>query len=105
MDKLNFVFLIRDDRSWEQLFSHVINLKKQSVTDKIAVVSVGTALLSCLKSTHLDKFKSTIMHFKDEGMEFYQCFIVELFACVDLHLAMPPRRVGRMKNIRRGAVL
>lgn len=73
MDKLNFVFLIRDDRSWEQLFSHVINLKKQSVTDKIAVVSVGTALLSCLKSTHLDKFKSTITHFKDEGVEFYQC--------------------------------
>ncbi len=28
MDKLNFVFLIRDDRYWEQLFSHIAHLKQ-----------------------------------------------------------------------------
>ena len=30
MEKLSFVFLIREDTCWNQLFSHVDNLKKSS---------------------------------------------------------------------------
>lgn len=74
MDKLNFVFLIRDDRYWEQLFSYISHLNQQSLMiDKIAVVSVGTALLSCLKSTHLETVKSTITRLNSENVKFYQC--------------------------------
>lgn len=74
MDKLNFVFLIRDDRYWEQLFSHITNLNRQPArVGKIAVVSIGTALLSYLKSTHLDAIKSTIENLSNENVTFYQC--------------------------------
>ena len=74
MEKLNFVFLIRDDRYWEQLFSHIANMKKQSdEIDKIAVVAVSTALLSYLKSTHLDTLKATISHLANNNVEFYMC--------------------------------
>ena len=47
MEKLSFVFLIREDTCWNQLFSHVDNLKKSSnEVGNIAVVSVGTAQIA-----------------------------------------------------------
>ena len=71
---MNFVFLIRDDRYWEQLFLHIAHLNQQSaMVDKIAVVSVGTALLSCLKSTQLETVKSTFTRLDNENVKFYQC--------------------------------
>lgn len=74
MEKLNFVFLIRDDRCWEQLFSHIANLNKlPAEVDKIAVVAVGTALLSYLKSTRLDALKATIFRLANENVQFYLC--------------------------------
>ena len=74
MDKLNFVFLIWEDNHWEQLFSHIANISKQAaMIDKIVVVAVGTALLSYLKSTHLDTVKAAISHWKKENVEFYLC--------------------------------
>lgn len=74
MDKLNFVFLIKDDHCWEELFSHIINLKT-ACNDryKIAVISIGTALLSCLK-VHLVHNQITITYLNNnENVEFYQC--------------------------------
>lgn len=74
MDKLNFVFLIREDNHWEQLFSHIANLSKQvAMTDKIVVVAVGTALLSCLKSTRMETVKSAISQLNKGNVEFYLC--------------------------------
>lgn len=74
MEKLNFVFLIREDARWEQLFGHIANLNKTSgAVGKIAVVAVGTALLSCLKSTHLDALKTTISRLANENVVFYLC--------------------------------
>lgn len=74
MDKLNFVFLIRDDHFWEQLFSHILNLNKQpEKIDKIAVVVVGTGLLSCLRSTKLEPIKSAISQLSNENVNFYLC--------------------------------
>lgn len=74
MEKLNFVFLIRDDRCWEQLFSHIANLSKlPAEVDRIAVVAVGTALLSYLKSTRLDALKATIFRLANDNVKFYLC--------------------------------
>lgn len=74
MEILNFVFLIRDDNYWDQVFSHIANLKKQpDVIDRIAVVALGTSLLSCLRSTHLEQLKFSISHLATENVEFYLC--------------------------------
>lgn len=74
MEKLNIVFLIREDNRWEQLFSHIANLKKQpDDIDKIAVVIVNTAILSCLKSTRLDKLKAMVSDLKADNVTFYLC--------------------------------
>lgn len=73
MDKLNFVFLIREDSHWEKLFSHIASLKKRPETDKITVVAIGTSILSCLKNTHLDALKSSITHWSGENVQFFLC--------------------------------
>ncbi|CAK7074910.1 MAG: hypothetical protein PARBA_03017 [Parabacteroides sp.] len=96
MDKLNFVFLIKDDRCWEELFSHIINFKKQpAMTDKIAVISIGTALLSCLKSTHLDTTKSTITYLNNENVEFYQCINTLSRYGIDEKMLLPEISIAR----------
>lgn len=90
MDKLNFVFLIRDDRYWEQLFSHIAHLNQQpAMVDKIAVVSVGTALLSCLKSTQLETVKSTFTRLDNENVKFYQCINTLSRYGIDEKLLLP----------------
>lgn len=74
MEKFSFVFLIREDTCWNQLFSHVDNLKKSSdEVGNIAVVAVGTALLSCLRFTNLETIKETISRLSYEGTQFYLC--------------------------------
>lgn len=74
MEKFSFVFLIREDNYWPQLFSHVENLKKSSdEVGNIAVVVIGTALLSCLYRTNMKTFKETISSLSDQGIQFYLC--------------------------------
>ncbi|WP_291586594.1 DsrE family protein [Bacteroides sp.] len=74
MEKLNFVFLIREEGHWEQLFGYITNLNKVSgAVGKIAVVTAGTALLSCLKSTRLDILKTTLSRLANENVTFYLC--------------------------------
>lgn len=74
MEKLNFVFLIREDACWGQLFSHIANLKKESdFVGDIAVVAVGTSLLSCLRSARTDALKSKIASMHAENVQFYLC--------------------------------
>ncbi len=96
MEKLNFVFLIRDDSRWEQLFSHIANMKKQSdEIDKIAVVAISTALLSCLKSTHLDTLKASISHLTDENVEFYMCTNTLSRYGINENLLLPEIKIAR----------
>lgn len=74
MEKLNFVFLIREDARWGQLLGHIANLNKTSgLVGEIAVVAVGTSLLSCLKSARMDAFKATISRLANENVAFYLC--------------------------------
>ena len=74
MEKLDFVFLIRDDKSWIQLFSHIYNLQKEThVVDKMAVVAVGTSVLSCFLCTTLSDFKESVAKLVNNGVEFYIC--------------------------------
>lgn len=73
VDQFDFVFLIQDDNHWEKLFSHIVNLKQQSVVNNIAVVILNTAILSCLESTHLDAIKVTFSKLTNENIEFYLC--------------------------------
>lgn len=74
MRELNFVFLIRENGCWGQLFSHVDHLNEHpEETKDIVVVAIGTALLSYLKSTRLDAFKSTVSRLASENVKFYLC--------------------------------
>lgn len=74
MEKLNFVFLLREDGHWNQLFSHVENLKKSSgEVGNITVIAVGTTILSCLRCTNLGALKETITQLSNEGVQFFLC--------------------------------
>lgn len=96
MEKLNFVFLIRDDSRWEQLFSHIANMKKQSdEINKIAVVAISTALLSCLKSTRLDTLKTSISHWTEENVDFYMCINTLSRYGIDENLLLPEIKIAR----------
>lgn len=96
MEKLNFVFLIRDDSRWEQLFSHIANMKKQSdEIDKIAVVAVSSALLSCLKSTRLDTLKASMSHWAKDNVDFYMCINTLSRYGIDENLLLPEIKVAR----------
>lgn len=96
MEKLNFVILIRDDSRWEQLFSHTANMKKQpDEIDKIAVVAISTALLSCLKSTHLDSLKANILHLTEENVDFYMCTNTLSRYGINEDLLLPEIKIAR----------
>lgn len=96
MEKLNFVFLIRDDSRWEQLLSHIANMKKQfDEIDKLAVVAISTALLSCLKSTHLDMLKTTISNLADNNVEFYMCTNTLSRYGINEDLLLPEIKIAR----------
>lgn len=74
MENFNFVFLLRDDNSWNQLFSHIENLKKSpKEIGNITVVVISTALLSCLQCTNLETHKEAISRLSDEGVQFFLC--------------------------------
>lgn len=74
MKKLSFVFLIREDNYWNQVFSHIENLKKSpDKVGDIAVIAIGTALLSCLQFTNLKTLKENIARLSKEGIQFYLC--------------------------------
>ena len=105
MDKLNFVFLIRDDRYWEQLFSHIAHLKQQpALVDTIAVVSIGTALLSCLKSTQLKTVKSTFTRLDNENVKFYQCINTLSLYGIDEKLLLPEITIAKEGGLMKVAV-
>lgn len=104
MEKLNFVFLIRDDNYWDQVFSHIANLKKQpDAIDRIAVVAVGTSLLSCLKSTHLDQRKSSITHLATENVEFYLCTNTITRYGIDEDMFLPEISIAREGGLLKAA--
>ncbi len=74
MEKINFVFLIKADMCWKDVFSHIENLKNTTdETGDIAVVAIGTALLSCLQHTNKKEFRETISNLSKAGVQFYLC--------------------------------
>lgn len=74
MEKFNFIFLIRENSYWNQVFSHVENLKKSAnETGNIVVIAVSSALLSCLQHTNMKTLKETIAHLSEENIQFYLC--------------------------------
>lgn len=104
MEILNFVFLIRDDNYWEQVFSHIANLKKQpDAIDRIAVVALGTSLLSCLRSTHLEQLKFSISHLATENVEFYLCTNTISRYGIDENLFLPEISIAREGGLLKAA--
>lgn len=74
MEKFNFVFLIREDGRWEQVLSHADNLlKSPNKVENIAVVAIGTAILSCMKRTNMKTLKENITRLSGENVQFYLC--------------------------------
>lgn len=104
MEKLNFVFLIRDDNCWDQVFSHIANLKKQSEEiGRIAVVAVGTSLLTCLKSTHLEQRKSSISHLSADNVAFYLCTNTISRYGIDENMLLPEINIAREGGLLKAA--
>lgn len=74
MEKINFVFLISVDTGWREVFSHIKNLRKTTGdVGNIAVVAIGTAILSCLQQTNKPKLKEAVTAMSKEGVQFYLC--------------------------------
>ena len=74
MNKIDFVFLISVDTGWQEVFSHIKNLKETTdESGKFAVVVIGTALLSCLQRTNKKTLQQTIAALSKEGVEFFLC--------------------------------
>lgn len=105
MEKFNFVFLLREDKYWNQLFSHVENLKKSSdEIGNISVVAIGTAILSCLQCTNLKTLKETISRLSDEGVQFFLCINTMSRYGIDEKMLLPEIAVahegGLMKTVK-----
>ncbi|WP_417190432.1 DsrE family protein [Bacteroides sp.] len=95
MDKFSFVFLVREDGSWEQVFSHADNLlKSRNKVENIAVVAIGTALLSCLKRTNMSALKENITRLAGENVKFYLCANTMHRYGVDEDMLLPQIKVA-----------
>ena len=74
MENLKVVFSINDDTKWEHLLGDVLGMAAATeFVNKVAVVAMGTSILTLLKSTRLDALKTKIHEAKDKGVDFYIC--------------------------------
>lgn len=95
MEKFSFVFLIREDGYWEQVFSHADNLLKSSnKVENIAVVAIGTALLSCLKRTNMKTIKENFTRLAGKNVQFYLCTNTMHRYGVDEDMLLPEIKVA-----------
>ena len=94
MEKFSFVFLIREDGYWEQAFSHADYLLKSGKVENIAVVAIGTALLSSLKRTNMKTLKENITRLAGENVQFYLCTNTMNRYGVDEDMLLPEIKVA-----------
>lgn len=95
MEKFSFVFLIREDGKWEQTLSHADNLlKSPNKVDNIAVVAIGTAILSCLKRTNMKALKENITRLAGENVQFHLCINTMHRYGIDEDMLLPEIKVA-----------
>ena len=104
MEKIDFVFLINKDTGWKDVFSHIENLKNtRNETGNIAVVAIGTALLSCLQRTNEKKFQESISGLSKEGVQFYLCINTMRRYGITEDLLLPEIKVAQDGGLMRTA--
>ena len=104
MEKLSFVFLLREDSQWNQLFSHVENLKKSAdEVGDIVVVAVGTALLSCLKRTNMRSLQETIARLSEDHVQYYLSINTMSRYGIDEEMLLPQIAVAREGGLLKAA--
>lgn len=106
MNKIDFVFLISVDAGWQEVFSHIKNLKK-STNDagKFAVVAIGAALLSCLQRTNKKTLQETIAALSKESVEFFLCINTMNRYGVTKEMLLPEIKVAEDGGLMRTAKL
>ena len=68
------VYLLGDENKWNQVLgqiNHVLSHPEQ--VDKVAVIVVGTAILSCLKAATLISFQDQVTEKASKGVDFFLC--------------------------------
>ncbi len=74
MKKSSIVFLLSNEDSWPKLLAHITHIKNNpEFSGKIAVVVIGSAILSCLNSSSLIDTQKQIEHFSLNHVDFYLC--------------------------------
>lgn len=74
MEKQKIMFAFNDETKWSKIVDEAEGmLECTDLVDKIAVVAMGSAILSTLKSTILTDFKDKISELSSKGIEFYIC--------------------------------
>lgn len=106
MEKINFVFLLRADTGWKELFLHIKNLKETTDdTGSIAVVAIGTAILSCLQRTNKPKLKEAVANLAKEDVQFYLCINTMKRYGVTADMLLPEVKVAEDGGVMRTAKL
>ena len=74
MEHQKVMYAFNDDTKWKKILGDATGLlERPEFIDKIVVIAMGTAVLSLLRSSILEEFKSEIHEMSNKGVEFYMC--------------------------------
>ncbi len=74
MDKYKILYLISDENRWNHLFGEINHIIiHPELIDRIAVIVIDTAILSCLSNTIFEDFKNQLRMYKEKGIDFFLC--------------------------------
>ena len=74
MEKQKVMFAFNDDTKWWKIMDEAEGvLELTDKVEKVAVVTMGTAILSILNSAIDTKFKDRVRDLSDRGIDFYIC--------------------------------
>ena len=72
--KHHVVFLLSDENRWEHMLANINHLNKnKDLIDRIAIVVISTAILSCLKNTEMEDFKAKVKELSELNVDFFLC--------------------------------
>ena len=74
MEKQKVMFAFNDETKWEKIIGEAEGmLDCADIVENVAIVSMGTTVLSILKSTILTDFKDKVSELSSKGVDFYIC--------------------------------
>ena len=71
MEKQKVMFAFNDETKWSKIIDEAEGmLDCTDIVDKVAIVAMGSAILSILKSTVLTDFKNQVCNLSNKGVDF-----------------------------------